>query len=141
MSLEDNLQQEILEKYWEAWVESTNESTYWQKQGRTFTLEDAKEDSSTFSSAMWELRDMLGNYPDGWETSFGTVTLDASVGGGEGEGETMYAVFKLTTHSGEERFFRSDGYYESWDGGSWEDNDLYEVDKVPVGAFDYPPKR
>lgn len=61
------------------------------------------------------------------------------VGGGEGDGDTRYLVFKLGS-----QFFRKDGYYASYDGSVW-DGDFYEVfprektitvyeDKTPIAA-------
>ncbi len=54
-------------------------------------------------------------------------------GGFEGAGDTYYVVFE---YGG--RFYRIDGYYNSWDGSEL-DGVPYEVKKVPVEAFDYKP--
>lgn len=44
--------------------------------------------------------------------------------GGEGQGEQYWFVFKLVTDP-QERYFKADGYYASYDGGYYDD--LYEV--------------
>ncbi len=46
-------------------------------------------------------------------------------GGGEGEGETRFAVFSFTDETGT-RYFRKDGFYASYDGTTW-DGDFREV--------------
>jgi hypothetical protein len=45
--------------------------------------------------------------------------------GGEGQGETRYAVFSFTDETGI-KYFRKDGYYASYDGTTW-DGDFREV--------------
>jgi hypothetical protein len=44
--------------------------------------------------------------------------------GGEGEGESIWTVSRiLDKKTGEVFFVRFDGYYESWDGSDWSNND------------------
>lgn len=42
--------------------------------------------------------------------------------GGEGQGDTMWVVFKV-----QDRYFRKTAYYDSWNGASW-DSSLEEVE-------------
>lgn len=46
--------------------------------------------------------------------------------GGEGQGDQYWVVVKITGHDGTERFFRKDGWYQSYSGGEL-DGDTYEV--------------
>lgn len=69
-----------------------------------------------------------------------TITLDGTPlrhehteGGFEGAGDTYYVVIE---YGG--RLYRIDGWYNSWDGAEL-DGTPYEVEKVPVEAFDYKP--
>jgi hypothetical protein len=57
----------------------------------------------------------------------GTVAVVESEGGGEGSGEHMHIVFRVSTTDGEEFYFKIDGYYASFDGASWDGSELYEV--------------
>lgn len=77
----------------------------------------------------WYLRDArhsmtLDGIPLRWEYE---------EGGYEGAGEVYYVVFEY-----DGKFYRIDGYYDSWDGGGL-DGDPYEVEKVPVTTFKYKP--
>lgn len=56
--------------------------------------------------------------------------------GGEGQGEQYYGVFSLGN-----QLFRLDGYYSSWDGISWDDADLYEVEAKQVTVTHYVKKK
>lgn len=52
--------------------------------------------------------------------------------GGEGQGDSMYLVFRIHRLTEDEewlRYFRLDGYYSSYGGSDW-DGDLYEVSPV-----------
>ena len=51
--------------------------------------------------------------------------------GGEGEGDQRWIVFKIG-----ERYFRTTGFYSSWDGTEWY-NDLAEVKPVEVKKIEY----
>lgn len=46
--------------------------------------------------------------------------------GGEGEGDHMHFVFSVTDGKGT-RYFRRNGYWVSYDGPYWDDDDFYEV--------------
>lgn len=56
----------------------------------------------------------------------GIVTVVETFGG-EGMGDQYYMVFKLEDCSGE-RFFKLDGWYASWDGGTYDR--MFEVKPV-----------
>lgn len=58
---------------------------------------------------------------DGYE-----IGVAADVGGGEGDGEERYVVFKIFNGT-ETRYFRYDGYYASWDGSTFDDLEPREV--------------
>ncbi|ANA86183.1 hypothetical protein SEA_LOZINAK_19 [Gordonia phage Lozinak] len=40
--------------------------------------------------------------------------------GGEGQGDEYWYVFKITDDAGNERLFRRNGWYQSYDGGSYD---------------------
>jgi len=47
--------------------------------------------------------------------------------GGEGQGDHVHLVFKVTSPKGGVRHFKIDGYYSSYEGTDW-DGVLYEVE-------------
>lgn len=57
---------------------------------------------------------------------FGYLEVVEIVGGGEGSGEHMHIVFKLTCDDGTEEYFKVDGFYSSFGGSEW-DGTLYSV--------------
>lgn len=72
---------------------------------------------------------------DGLETPFGRATLVEAFGG-EGSGDQYWFVFKIT-NPGDERLFRRDGWYASYEGGEY-DGPTEEVKPVvrPVTFFE-----
>lgn len=52
--------------------------------------------------------------------------------GGEGKGEEYWVVLSVG-----EQLFRVDGFYASWDGVTWEDPHLHEVEPVEVIKIEY----
>lgn len=67
----------------------------------------------------------LQNYKMVTVPGFGTFEHVDSYGG-EGEGESYWEVFKFTSEDGsEEGYFKLDGYYQSYDGGYYDE--LYQV--------------
>lgn len=66
----------------------------------------------------------------------GTIAVVDSEGGGEGSGEHMHIVFRVTHTDVHDlglprpQFFKVDGFYASWDGSSWDGSELYEVHPV-----------
>jgi hypothetical protein len=48
--------------------------------------------------------------------------------GGEGEGEEYWVVFRV----GDDKFFRVEGYYTSWEGTNWENAEVIEVEPAQV---------
>ncbi|WP_190822010.1 hypothetical protein [Saccharopolyspora pogona] len=59
----------------------------------------------------------------------GVVSVIETEGGGEGEGDHVHMVFRVVFDDGSVRFFRIDGYYQSYDGTEI-DGDLFEVQPV-----------
>lgn len=57
----------------------------------------------------------------------GTVEVVNTEGGGEGEGEYVHIVFKVTDLSGTVRHYKKVGYYASFDGTTW-DGDFSAVE-------------
>jgi hypothetical protein len=57
-----------------------------------------------------------------------------TVEGGEGQGDSLHMVLKLTHPDYHDlglpapRYFRADGYYSSYDGRDWDGAELYEVE-------------
>lgn len=78
-------------------------------------------DSEILSELPWSLRN--GEVKEVGEYSYSLVT---DVGGGEGDGEERYVVFKISK-DGVDQYFRYDGYYASWDGTTWDDLTPREV--------------
>lgn len=56
--------------------------------------------------------------------------------GGEGQGDQYFGVFSVGT-----QFFRLDGFWNSWDGVSWEGASLYEVVPKQVTITQYVAKK
>lgn len=52
--------------------------------------------------------------------------------GGEGQGEQRWVVFSVG-----DQFFEVSGYYASWDGTTWEDQSLIEVEPKEVVKIEY----
>lgn len=62
------------------------------------------------------------------QTDVGMVSYAASYGG-EGQGDDYWVVVRVTGLDMSTRFFRKDGYYQSYSGGTL-DGDVYEVRPV-----------
>lgn len=62
----------------------------------------------------------------------GTIEFVESFGG-EGQGDSLWVVFKIG-----DRYFQKDGYYASYDGGTW-DGAVTEVKPVTVERIEYQP--
>lgn len=56
--------------------------------------------------------------------------------GGEGQGEYRAIVFSITDSSGYARLFRKEGYYQSYDGTTW-DGEFSEVEAYEKTVTDY----
>jgi hypothetical protein len=59
----------------------------------------------------------------------GTVTVLETVGGGEGSGEYLHKIVRVSNAQGDHRFFQKQGCYMSYNGSTW-DGDLFEVRPV-----------
>jgi len=55
--------------------------------------------------------------------------------GGEGQGETYYAVYKVTTPDGEVKHYQVDGWYASYDGSTYDDT--FEVEPKEVMKIEW----
>lgn len=134
MATASEVQQQLLEEVWSQQVAYRKDSKYYDEENSS--LDAVKDDHGYFDSAMNEIEDIF--YPvKVAEIPAGRISIKENVGGGEGEGETRYMVFKLENQNGDVQHFRVDGYYASWDGSNWESAELYEVQKVPVQTFEY----
>ena len=56
--------------------------------------------------------------------------------GGEGQGDDYWVVVKIVAEDGSERFFRKDGWYQSYSGGEL-DGDTVEVKPTPKTVVFY----
>lgn len=56
--------------------------------------------------------------------------------GGEGKGEEYWVVFSL-----EDQLFRFEGYWSSWEGVSWVDAEVEEVEAEEVTVIKYKKKK
>lgn len=61
--------------------------------------------------------DEITNLP----TELGVISYVADYGG-EGQGDEYWVVVKIVGHDGTERFFRKDGWYQSYSGGELDGN-------------------
>ncbi|WPH57740.1 hypothetical protein [Mycobacterium phage WXIN] len=72
-------------------------------------------------NSFWEL-ETYENGSEGYESTalegIGTVDIAEVVGGSEGGGEEHWIVVKVTDAAGDVRYFKRDGWYASYDGGS-----------------------
>jgi len=66
----------------------------------------------------------------------GKVKLEEDHGGGEGDGEERFVVFSVNG-----QYFEVVGYYASWDGTTWDDLTIYEVEPVQVQVTKFKRKR
>lgn len=79
----------------------------------------------------FEWRDFLS----GWSSDTAWVRvgdsyclkLVHSVGGGEGEGELVERVIKVSTHRDVLGYVQINGYYMSYDGTTWDDPSEFEI--------------
>lgn len=62
-------------------------------------------------------------------TELGVISLEAEYGG-EGKGDEFWVVIKIEGHDGTTRYFRQDGWYQSYSGGEL-DGETYEVKPTP----------
>lgn len=62
----------------------------------------------------------------------GKVKLVEDHGGGEGDGEERWVVFSVG-----DKFYEVSGYYASWDGTTWDDLDIYDVEPFQVQVTKY----
>lgn len=94
------------------------------------------EENDRYSGAVESgLIEFTWYFGDSYDITLGGIPLrhEHTEGGHEGAGETYYVVFEY-----DDRFYRIDGWYSSWDGPEL-DGDPYEVKKVLVEAYDYKP--
>ena len=96
-------------------------------------IEENDDGKGAVESGLGELSWYLGDNRYSMTLDGIPLRQEHEEGGVEGAGETYYVVFEY-----DGRFYRIDGWYSSWDGGEL-DGDPYEVEKVPVEAFDYKP--
>ncbi|OKI54557.1 hypothetical protein [Micromonospora sp. CB01531] len=68
-----------------------------------------QDDGSLWSLFKYE---EVNNVP----TELGVISYVADYGG-EGQGEQYWVVVKVKAHDGTERYFRRDGWYQSYSGG------------------------
>lgn len=82
-----------------------------------------------------ELTDDYGDAWQYWKIEVGTTPVEveglgkvscADEYGGQGQGDDYWVVVKVEFPDGSVRYFRKDGYYQSYSGGSL-DGDMYEV--------------
>lgn len=59
----------------------------------------------------------------------GTVELIEEVGG-EGEGDHMHIILRVTFPDGAANLYKKNGRWVSYDGPYWEDGDFFEVEPV-----------
>lgn len=62
-------------------------------------------------------------------------------GGGEGDGEEHWLVFVIKKHGEIDSYWYVPGYYQSYDGGNLEWNNIYECEPVQVMVTQYQRKK
>jgi hypothetical protein len=65
------------------------------------------------------------------------LVVEKVYGGGEGDGEEHWAILRLTDPFGEESFWKIPGYYQSYDGGNLEVDDIFRVTPHKVEVTQY----
>jgi hypothetical protein len=85
-----------------------------------------EEDETVSGGEVWEA---WYDYESRQIEGLGTATILDSVGGGEGGGEHVHKIVRVTNPQGDHRFFQKQGWYQSYDGTHW-DGDLFEVRPV-----------
>lgn len=70
-----------------------------------------------------------GKYEDKAIKHNGIAVSLAEQHGGEGQGDEYWIVFNAVS-DGQEQYFRIDGWYSSYNGSEFEDDDLFEVAPV-----------
>lgn len=86
-------------------------------------------DSEYYGVSGGEVWDEWYDYETRTVEGLGTVTVLEKVGGGEGGGEYMHKIIRVSNAQGDHRFFQKPGWYQSYDGSHW-DGDLFEVNPV-----------
>lgn len=107
-----------------------------------FNTNEVEEKAEYFDQAWDEFNDALitKDYEEkyGWNTpvlpSGPAYKVDEY--GGEGQGDSLWVVFSVG-----DKFYKMEGYYSSWDGGSWEDGKPYEVEPHEVTVIQYREKK
>lgn len=92
-------------------------------------FEEGRDDPAFEKSSKWA--DV--HYNEGDSISFGdgwTIKNIHVEGGGEGDGETHFAILELTRHGNNCGYFKIPGWYASYDGGTLELSELHEVRPV-----------
>lgn len=103
------------------------ESTAWAEQ---LDLRPNQTFETAISDLLFKLR---WTSPKSVELPSGTTTLEV-VEGGEGKGENYMVRFKCG-----DKYFECHGYYDSWEGTSWEGVEAIEVKPVEVLVTQYKP--
>jgi hypothetical protein len=71
-------------------------------------------------------------FGDGWK-----ITSEYTHGGGEGDGSEHYTVLKVTQNDINDTFWMVPGYYQSYNGGELELDDIYQVEPYEKTVTDY----
>ncbi len=65
------------------------------------------------------------------------IQLVDKVGGSEGQGSLVYLIFKITAEFNEDYYIKYIGYYDSWNGTSWGDEEMVLVKPIQVTITKY----
>jgi hypothetical protein len=87
----------------------------------------------SFESSFYQFVEDIGWAKKEPELKSGTVKIVKFIDAGEGD----YSADTLLVFSVGEQLFRVDGHYESWAGGEWEANAMFEAEPVQVMVTDY----
>lgn len=77
--------------------------------------------------------------PNEVEIPLGIVRVEENFGG-EGMGDKRYIVVSLESEDGSKEYFQYKGYYDSWNGTSWddlEDKKVLPKEKVIITWVEY----
>lgn len=92
--------------------------------------------SHVYTSDDGSLFDLINNEEvNDVPTELGVISLEKNFGG-EGQGDDYWVVVKITSEDGTVRYFRQDGWYQSYSGGEL-DGDTYEVKPTPKTVVFY----
>lgn len=96
-----------------------------------FTETEVEAALTEYVNTSYSFWDEVGNISNGTHIKNLGIFNIVDVEGGEGQGSYYHIVFSITDDKGNTQLFKKEGYYSSYDGVDWYDNEeLKEVKAV-----------